>query len=57
MKHLREMIEKNKLAGAGDRNIKTPPLLELYCNLTELQRIRNELIMTASENAVLLNIY
>lgn len=57
MKHLREMIEKNKQAGDVDRNIKTPPLLELYCNLTELQRLRNELIMTASENAVLLNTY
>jgi hypothetical protein len=57
MSALRAKIEKNKMAAAEDRNIKTPALLELYCNLTELQRLRNELIMITSENAVLLNTY
>jgi len=28
-------------------------LLELYCNMMELQRLRSELIMTASDTAVL----
>lgn len=42
---------------APNRNINIPTLLEVYCNLLEFLRIRNELILCASEVAVLERIY
>ena len=32
-------------------------MLNLYCNLIEMHRLRNELILAASETAVLADIY
>ena len=39
------------------RNINMPSLLEMYSNLLELIRLRNELILCASECVVLQNVY
>ena len=39
------------------RNIQTPPLLQVYCNIVELHRLRNEIIQAASETRVLTTIY
>jgi len=41
----------------GERKITPPVLLEVYCNMTELVRLRSELINAASETAILQKIY
>ena len=61
MKDVSKDIKAN-LHGKGgdqafDRKIAPPVLLELYCNMTELVRLRSELINAASETAVLQKIY
>jgi hypothetical protein len=39
--------------GKGGRAVTSPTLLEVYCNVMELMRIRNEIIMVATECDVL----
>jgi hypothetical protein len=39
------------------RGITVPSMLNVYCNMMELQRLRNEIILAASETAVLGEIY
>lgn len=44
-------------SGVSKRNIEVPSLLEIYCNLCELTRLRNEIILAASETCVLKKVY
>lgn len=37
----------------GQRRVQTPSMLQTYCNMIELVRLRNELILTASETVAL----
>ena len=39
------------------RNITCPTMLKVYCNMMELNRLRSELIITASECAMLRDVY
>jgi hypothetical protein len=39
------------------RAVASPSMLEVYCNVMELMRLRNEIIMVASECAVLQKLY
>lgn len=39
------------------RNIDTPSLLSVYCNMAELHRLRSEIILTMSECSVLQEAY
>jgi len=39
------------------RNIAIPPMLYIYSNIMELHRLRNEIILAASECAVLTQIF
>jgi hypothetical protein len=39
------------------RKVEIPPLMHLYCNIVELLRLRNELILARSETAVLESVY
>ena len=41
----------------GIRNVNVPVMLEVYCNLIELHRLRNEIILTVSETQVLREVY
>jgi hypothetical protein len=41
----------------NSRNVDVPMLLELYSNMMEFMRLRSELIMTASDTAVLQDVY
>lgn len=63
-------IAKNKTTGGvseilggkvGDvlnrRNIGVPSMLQTYLNMIELHRLRNELILAASETAILQEVY
>jgi hypothetical protein len=55
---IRANIAGNRKPGDTGHIEKSPPvLLELYCNMTELVRLRSELIQAASETAVLQKIY
>jgi hypothetical protein len=36
-----------------DRNIEVPSLLTFYCNMIELVRLRNEIILAATETDIL----
>ena len=42
---------------ATNRNIEVPSLLQTYCNLMEFLRLRNEIIIAASECNVLRAVY
>ena len=48
---MQDLINANKVR--TQRCITAPSLLELYCNTMELMRLRQEIIMVASECAVL----
>jgi hypothetical protein len=39
------------------RNVIVPSLLEVYCNMMELYRLRNEVILAATETQLLQDIY
>jgi hypothetical protein len=43
--------------GKGARAVASPSLLEVYCNIMELMRIRSEIIMVATECDVLQKLY
>ena len=42
---------------ANERNVAVPSMLTTYCNMVELMRLRHEIILAASECAVLQQIY
>lgn len=42
---------------AEGRNLSAPCLLQTYCNIAELARIRQEIILAATETAILTQIY
>ena len=39
------------------RNISAPCLLQVYCNIAELNRIRQEIILAATETTILTQVY
>ena len=39
------------------RNLRVPSLLQLYCNLVEMLRLRSEIILAASECSILQETY
>ena len=41
----------------GSRNVDVPSQLQTYCNMVELMRLRHEIILAASECAVLQDVY
>jgi hypothetical protein len=52
-----DMIEGKIADILHNRNISAPSMLKLYCNLVELHRLRNEIILAASECTVLQQVY
>ena len=48
--NIEHIIATTQAAVSGEgRNIKAPSLLELYCNMMELLRLRHEVILAISE--------
>jgi hypothetical protein len=50
---MNDLVNQTRQNMNTNRNIDVPMLLELYCNMMELMRLRSELIMTASDVDVL----
>jgi hypothetical protein len=46
-----DILNGNVTDSLNVRNVVAPPLLHLYCNMMELHRLRNEIILAASETA------
>ena len=46
-------VQKNQIDALNRRQLNIPSLLQLYCNLCEFLRLRNEIILAAAESSVL----
>ena len=55
--NIEHMIATTGLNIASTRNVDVPSLLQTYCNMVELMRLRHEIILAVSECTVLQQIY
>jgi hypothetical protein len=54
---MNDLVAQTRNNMNNSRNVDVPMLLELYSNMMEFMRLRSELIMTASDTAVLQDVY
>jgi hypothetical protein len=52
-----DLFRGGKTDTMNQRNVVVPSLLKTYCNMVELHRLRSEIILTASECAILQQTY